>query len=144
MNQAPVVTVFSSEPLIYKGIAGTVTTVTTVTKQKPSPVEISGSDESFLLESGRSIEIEPTHRTTVDLIFNDQTTGAVRTIPAGTLCRRFASATAAKYAGIHLDYEGEWAANKNIERGYHLIWLEGALRGVHFSDIEPLEGTTND
>jgi hypothetical protein len=33
-NQAPLVTVFSSESLAEKGIAGTVTTVTTVTKQK--------------------------------------------------------------------------------------------------------------
>jgi hypothetical protein len=47
-------------------------------------------------------------------------------------------------AGINLDYMGEWAANKNIDRGYSLIWLEGMLRGVHFSDIEPLEGTQND
>jgi hypothetical protein len=41
-------------------------------------------------------------------------------------------------AGVHLDYMGQWCANKNLERGYFLIWIDGALRGVHFSDIEPL------
>lgn len=85
-----------------------------------------------------------THRTTCDLIFNDPETGTVRTIPAGTHCRRFASPTSALMAGVHLDYMGEWAANKNIERGYSLIWLDGMLRGVHFSDIEPLKGIPND
>jgi hypothetical protein len=88
--------------------------------------------------------IELTHRTTVDLIFNEPATGTVRTVPAGTPCRRFASPSSAMMAGINLDYMGEWAANKNIDRGYSLIWLEGMLRGVHFSDIEPLEGTQND
>ena len=87
--------------------------------------------------------IEPTHRTTVDLIFNDPATGNIRTIPAGTPCRRFSSPNAALMAGVPLDFNGNWAANKNIERGYCLIWVEGALRGVHFSDVETiLERTT--
>jgi hypothetical protein len=88
--------------------------------------------------------ISPTHRTAVDLIFNDPETGIVRTIPAGTHCRRFSSPSSAMLAGVPLDYEGQWAAKKNIERGYSLIWLDGMLRGVHFSDIEPLKGLQND
>ncbi len=95
-------------------------------------------------ENATTPSIEPTHRTTVDLIFNDPETGTVRTIPGGTPCRRFSGTTGAMLAGVKLDYMGEWAANKNIERGYSLIWLEGMLRGVHFSDIEPLKGTQND
>ena len=85
-----------------------------------------------------------THRTTCDLIFNDPETGTVRTIPGGTPCRRFSGTTGAMLAGVKLDYMGEWAANKNIERGYGLIWIEGALRGVSFSDVQPLKGATHD
>ena len=84
--------------------------------------------------------IELTHRTTVDLIFNDPETGTVRTIPTGTPCRRFSGTTGAMLAGVKLDYMGEWAANKNVDRGYGLIWIEGALRGVSFSDVQPLKG----
>jgi hypothetical protein len=88
--------------------------------------------------------ISPTHITTVGLIFNDPATGTVRTIPAGTPCRRLASPSSALMAGVKLDFAESWAANKNIERGYCLIWLDGMLRGVHFSDIEPLKGPQND
>jgi hypothetical protein len=95
-------------------------------------------------ENATTPSIEPTHRTTVDLIFNDPETGTVRTIPGGTPCRRFSGTTGAMLAGVKLDYMGEWAANKNIERGYGLIWIEGALRGVSFSDVEPLKGGPHD
>jgi hypothetical protein len=104
--------------------------------------EASGTFEKNI--SPEAPAIESTHRTTVDLIFNDPEAGTVRTLPAGTLCRRFSSPTSALMAGVPLDFAGNWAAAKNIERGYSLIWLEGMLRGVHFSDIEPLKGTQND
>ena len=84
-----------------------------------------------------------THRTTRPLLFNDATTGTGRTIPAGTLCRQFSGTTGAMLAGVKLDFMGQWAANKNLERGYGLIWIEGALRGVSFTDVEPLKGATH-
>ena len=88
--------------------------------------------------SSKESAIELLHRTTVDLIFNDPATGKIRTIPAGTPCRKFASPTSALMAGVPLDFNDNWAASKNIERGYCLIWIEGALRGVHFSDVEAI------
>ena len=98
------------------------------------PLAAAVRDELMALLLAPAIEL--THRTTCALIFNDPATGKIRTVPAGTPCRRFSSPNAAMLAGVKLDYSGSWAATKNIERGYCLIWIEGALRGVHFSDVE--------
>jgi len=136
------VTDFQSTSLINTGIAPLVTNVTSVTREKHHPAAIPGNEIVFSTEAPA---IELPHRTTVDLIFNDPATGKIRTILAGTPCRRFSSPNAALMAGVPLDFNGNWAANKNIERGYYLIWIEGALRGVHFSDVETiLERTTHD
>ena len=134
------VTDFQSTSLINTGITPLVTNVTSVTREKQQITVIPGNEIVF---SPKEPAIELLHRTTVDLIFNSPATGKIRTIPAGTPCRKFASPTSAMLAGVKLDYSGSWAATKNIERGYCLIWVEGALRGVHFSDVETnLERTT--
>jgi len=127
------VTDFQSTSLINTGIAPLVTNVTSVTREKQQITVIPGNEIVF---SSKEPAIELPHRTTVDLIFNDPAAGKIRTIPAGTPCRRFSSPNSALLAGVPLDFNGNWAANKNIERGYSLIWIEGALRGVHFSDVE--------
>jgi hypothetical protein len=112
--------------------------------KKPEEADFLGETPGSLENISTAPSIDLTHRTTVDLIFNDPETGTVRTIPGGTPCRRFSGTTGAMLAGVKLDYMGEWAANKNIERGYGLIWIEGALRGVSFSDVQPLKGATHD
>ena len=113
--------------------------------EKPKEVGFVGTvSGTFKNISTEQPAIEPTHRTTVDLIFNDPETGTVRTIPGGTPCRRFSGTTGAMLSGVKLDYMGQWAANKNVERGYGLIWIDGMLRGVHFSDVEPMKGARHD
>ncbi|MBI4740860.1 MAG: hypothetical protein HY777_04745 [Betaproteobacteria bacterium] len=80
-----------------------------------------------------------THRTTGDLTFNDPATGREKVIPSGTLCRLVAYQEIAE-----LDFENQWAAKRNLQHGYCLIWLDGMLRGVAFKDAELLPEFTQE
>lgn len=66
------------------------------------------------------------------LIFNDPLTGKEFKIPAGEPCFQVGSLKEAS-AGGYLNEKDEaamWAARTNLQRGYVLLWIRGALRGV--------------
>ncbi|BAK75339.1 hypothetical protein NH8B_0504 [Pseudogulbenkiania sp. NH8B] len=84
--------------------------------------------------------LSPTHRTTAPLLFHQPGRGPFL-IGAGELVHVFPSLFAAKAAGLPADVWdglGEWAAQKNVEKGYRLVWIEGDLRGVHPDHLEEL------
>ena len=88
--------------------------------------------------------IELTHKTTRELIFHDPATGTTRVIPPGTPCRQFMSPSSFALAGIPSSYEQKWAATRNLQGGYSLVWLDGMVRGVSFSDVAPQDTPTHE
>lgn len=66
------------------------------------------------------------------LIFNDPLTGKEFEIPAGEPCFQVGSLKEASAAGYlnEKDEAAMWAARTNLQRGYVLLWIRGALRGV--------------
>ncbi|WP_024304112.1 hypothetical protein [Pseudogulbenkiania sp. MAI-1] len=84
--------------------------------------------------------LAPTHRTTAPLLFHQPGKGPFL-IGAGELVHVFPSLFAAKAAGLPAEVWqglGEWAAQKNVEKGYRLVWVEGDVRGVHPDHLEAL------
>ncbi len=88
-------------------------------------------------------QIELTHRTTTPLIFHDPETGKEKTIATGTPCRQFFNPQSAQIAGVRFSYDQSWAATRNLQNGYALVWLDGMLRGVSFDDVELIDGDIN-
>lgn len=73
------------------------------------------------------------------LIFNDPVTGKEFEIPAGETVIMVSSLKDASAAGYlnEKDEAAMWAARTNLQRGYVLLWIRGALRGVHPESLEP-------
>lgn len=72
------------------------------------------------------------HKTLRPLLFNDPNGGRVFEVPAGTACTLLESIDHACNHG-YLDRKNEsdiWAARANLQRGFSLVWLKGALRGI--------------
>jgi len=80
----------------------------------------------------------PTHRVTAPLLFYQPGNGPFL-IDSGTAIHVFPSLFAAKSASLPpfvWSGLGEWAAKKNLERGYRLAWIAGDLRGIHPDHLE--------
>ena len=74
--------------------------------------------------------------TTKPLVFNYPEKGQAFTIPPGQPCVEVDSIKEARARGYLPDEQAVWAAKTNLRRGYHLVWLQGKLRGVAESDIK--------
>lgn len=71
-----------------------------------------------------------THRLIEPLVFNDPASSdGLLEIPVGVTCAIFRSLSSARVAGC-LSATAQWAASANLQKGYWLGWLQGALRGV--------------
>jgi len=82
-------------------------------------------------------------RTRGALVFNDPAKGEEFVVPAGepyVLVKSLKDAVAWGYLNDR-DEAAVWAARTNLQRGYELIWIRGALRGVQAGALEqPLPG----
>lgn len=77
-------------------------------------------------------------RTSRSLVFNDPLKGEEFVVPAGepyVLVKSLKDAIAWGYLNDK-DEAAVWAARTNLQRGYELIWIRGALRGVQASALE--------
>ena len=82
-------------------------------------------------------------RTSRPLVFNDPLKGEEFVVRSGepyVLVKSLKDAVAWGYLNDK-DEAAVWAARTNLQRGYELIWIRGALRGVQASALEqPLPG----
>lgn len=85
-----------------------------------------------------STHLSGRRRTSRPLIFNDPAKGKEFEIPAGepyVLVKSLKDAVAWGYLNDK-DDAAMWAARTNLQRGYVLIWIRGALRGVQVEALE--------
>lgn len=81
---------------------------------------------------------KPNHQTNKALLFNDPSQQQTLEIPAQTPCLLVRSVELAKLYELLVDPIEVQFAKSAVGKGLQLVWLQGRLRHLSKSDIEPL------
>lgn len=84
------------------------------------------------------VTLSPTHQTNKLLLFNDPSQQQTIEIPAKTPCLLVRSVELAKLYGLLAEPMEVQFAKSAVGKGFQLVWLQGRLRHLSKSDLEPL------